>query len=285
MTGINLHLDDSMGAFTLGVILSAILFGCTCGQAAFYYSTYQADAVATKILVTIVLTLDFTKNALNVEILWHYLVQAHGDPAALEHLTVPFALNVALTSLMALLVRLCFTRHIWYLRSTSWYHFPVTIVATLFSLTSFGCSLAICYRLIRGNTHISQVLQSNKAGIIVYALASFLSDLYIAVSLCLVLHKARTGHQRTESVISLLISYTIQRGVLLSIMQTGLLASSIYCVIYGTEIVMIFFFGTSTLAANTLLASLNVRRHVAVVSKPHYGASSRSHTLPIELSG
>jgi len=186
---------------------------------------------------------------------------------------------------MVLLVRLFFTRHIWYLRNTSWYHFPVTIVATLLSLSVFVCSLAICARLIRENAPTSQDFQENKAVILVYSSASFLSDLYIAVSLCIVLHKARTGHQRTESIISLLISYTVQRGILLSLMQSGLFVTSIYCVIHGTQVAMIFFFGTSTLAANTLLASLNVRQHVENRSKPRYGRSSFSQTISIELVG
>jgi len=168
------------------------------------------------------------------------------------------------------------------LRNTSWYHFPVTIVATLLSSTVFVCSLVICYRVIRENAPIYQLLQYNKAVIVAYASASFLSDLYIAVSLCLVLHKARTGHQR--SVIFSLISYAVRRGLLLSIMQGGLLVSSVYCAIHGNDIVVIFLFGTSTLAANTLLASLNVRQHVANMSKPHFGADS-PETISIELVG
>jgi len=64
--------------------------------------------------VTVVIVLDLIKNALNAQILWHYTVQTRGDPAKLEHLIITFSLNVVLTSLMILLVRLFFTRHIWF---------------------------------------------------------------------------------------------------------------------------------------------------------------------------
>lgn len=112
---------------------------------------------------------------------------------------------------------------------------------------------------------------------------SIAADLYIAVSLCLVLHGARTGFRSTGSMLSTLIMYTISRGILTFLVHSLTVATLVYCVRRNSVIAMIFYLpvGSSKCSlftccnracrfwqrllvyANSLLAALNIRKRVS----------------------
>ncbi|KZT04148.1 uncharacterized protein LAESUDRAFT_786045 [Laetiporus sulphureus 93-53] len=51
MTGLNLHLNSSMGCFFIGILLSIILYGLTCAQVLYYIWEYPIDSRRIRLLV------------------------------------------------------------------------------------------------------------------------------------------------------------------------------------------------------------------------------------------
>ncbi|KAJ8462774.1 hypothetical protein ONZ51_g10688 [Trametes cubensis] len=82
-------------------------------------------------------------------------------------------------------------------------------------------------------------------------------DVTIAVTQCLLLRRFETGIQRTDSVIRILIAYSINTGLLTSLCAIGALVS--YAAAPTKFIYFAFYFVLSKLYVNSLLATLNAR--------------------------
>ncbi|KZT06666.1 uncharacterized protein LAESUDRAFT_749884 [Laetiporus sulphureus 93-53] len=77
MTGPNLHLDDTLGCLLVGVLLSAVLYGCVCSQGIFYLWNYNKDKIPIKCFS-----------------IWYYFVQNRGDVIELMSLVPFFIVNI-----------------------------------------------------------------------------------------------------------------------------------------------------------------------------------------------
>lgn len=84
------------------------------------------------------------------------------------------------------------------------------------------------------------------------------SDLGIALTLVALLHRARTGFRRSETIINRLILFSINTGLLTS--MCAVLSLVTITVFPSTFIYMTFFVCVSRLYTNTLYATLNARR-------------------------
>ncbi|TFY52852.1 hypothetical protein EVJ58_g9779 [Rhodofomes roseus] len=81
-------------------------------------------------------------------------------------------------------------------------------------------------------------------------------DVYITGALCFIFHRARTGYEPTENIIFKLMAFTINRGILLFVIQL------LVIVTYkpnGTQALDGIYCFAGTLNVNCALASLNSR--------------------------
>ncbi|EED78398.1 predicted protein [Postia placenta Mad-698-R] len=169
------------------------LFGCAIGQAILYYTWYQSDSSVTKLMGPnqgYLRILDSVRNiwgSQNHGDLFNFLIVSHSG-AQLYQLT---------EAIMIVLVQWFFVRAIW-----------PSLVYNLWSRD-----------LLVG------AIQDNEIVIFIAICTSIAADLYIAVSLCLVLHGARTG--------------------------------------FRSVIAMIFYLPVGSIYANSLLAALNIRKRVS----------------------
>ncbi|OBZ66978.1 hypothetical protein A0H81_13061 [Grifola frondosa] len=109
------------------------------------------------------------------------------------------------------------------------------------------------------------------------------ADFIIAVSLCWLLGRHRTGFQRTDSIIWVLILYSVNTCVLMTIFAFCCLITFIK--MPDNFVYIAFYFAMPKLFLNFLLATLNMRKHVheigssaAVMSIP-LSAISGTHTV------
>jgi hypothetical protein len=85
-------------------------------------------------------------------------------------------------------------------------------------------------------------------------------DVLIAVALCILLHRSRTGFQRSDTMINKLIVFAVNTGVLTSLCA---IASLISITVAGdTFLYIAFFFCLGRLYTNCLLANLNARKKI-----------------------
>ncbi|PCH42546.1 hypothetical protein WOLCODRAFT_53627, partial [Wolfiporia cocos MD-104 SS10] len=82
-------------------------------------------------------------------------------------------------------------------------------------------------------------------------------DCLIAVALTVLLSRRRTGFSRTDSVIRLLMLYSIETGTLTSLCAISCLVTS--ATMQSGLVYMSIYFVLSELFLNSLLASLNAR--------------------------
>ncbi|KZT66298.1 hypothetical protein DAEQUDRAFT_730415 [Daedalea quercina L-15889] len=260
MTGLNLHLDPSIGCFFIGILFSIIFYGVTCAQVLFYVGEYSADRWWVKGLVASLFVLDTATTVADLDILWGYLVVNHSNPIVLAVLTNSFLVEYTLSAITVLLVQCYYMRNVWQFLQERWYRFPLTVIALVLALISCACSLASVYlgnidRAVPGifvKTKIPAALQTVSASV---------ADTYITTSLTLILRGERTGFKHTETLIRKLTTYAINRGVLTTALQIGQLIT--YVSLPDTTFVWaIFHFVGCKAYVNSLLALLNARNHL-----------------------
>lgn len=254
---------NSDGCFFVGTMLATWLYGCSLAQTMYYMKTYSKDRIYLKILVATLFLLDTIRTAAYIQMTWVWLIIGHANPVVV--LVLPRSIAAveisSVTSILELLlVQSFFISNIWrLLKSTRW-RIPLSLIAATLSITSAGGNAAVLYFETSHKTFSNIEAYEQVAGI-VEVVSTFATDLYINVSLLIILYQQRTGLRRTERMLAKLSTYTMQRGTLLVIVQLlsfiNLGKNNSMPLIADTIHVM-----APLLYTNTLLAVLNVRHHI-----------------------
>ncbi|PCH36979.1 hypothetical protein WOLCODRAFT_20863 [Wolfiporia cocos MD-104 SS10] len=110
--------------------------------------------------------------------------------------------------------------------------------------------LSIFFQIYGNRSLIASEMRVMTAGRVQAAFA-VVTDIYIAISMCSVLQEKKTEFGPTKGVISKLINYAINRGVILTILQ---LLQVLLTISTKTELDQIFYFPLSTVYVNSVLA-------------------------------
>ncbi|KZT11518.1 uncharacterized protein LAESUDRAFT_809433 [Laetiporus sulphureus 93-53] len=279
MTGPNLHLDDTLGCVLVGALLSAVLYGCACSQSIFYLWNYRNDKISIKCLVAILWLLDTAQNMISCQSIWYYFVQNRGDIIGIMSLVPTFGAWQLVLSMTELAVHCFFISNIWRLMTNKWIRIPLTMAVASLCLTSFIMNILLVRK--RWNMHYMAELEAEvKVNTFANLASTLASDTVISVSLAYILHRSRTGFRRTESIITKLVIYSANRGVIIFIVQLFVLVAYFW-VQDNRLVVMILYMPLGDVYTNTSLAILNARRHVTASS---YALSEigRSIEMPTE---
>jgi len=111
--------------------------------------------------------------------------------------------------------------------------------------------------------------------------SAILSDLSIAGVFCFYLYTARTGHQRTTSVINKILVYTINTGLMTGIWDLSGIV--VFATTEGTLLFLIFFMTFPKLYINSLFASLNGRSFLQK-NNSTFTRSSETHSRTFEIN-
>ncbi|PCH36978.1 hypothetical protein WOLCODRAFT_146499 [Wolfiporia cocos MD-104 SS10] len=117
------------------------------------------------------------------------------------------------------------------------------------------CSFVAAYDILSSSTDESAIARVQVSGRL-QGYSALAVDVFITVSLYFILHGARTGHRPTEDILWKLIAYTVNRGILLFVIQ--LLAVVTYKSKGNQAMDGIYCF-SGTLNVNTAMAALNGR--------------------------
>ncbi|KZT12825.1 uncharacterized protein LAESUDRAFT_17824 [Laetiporus sulphureus 93-53] len=285
MTGPNLHLNDSIGSLFIGVIFAVILYGLGCAQTMYYASWYGKDHMWIKSLVwfAFLRLLDTVRTILDIVVAWGYTVQSHGNPAGLTTLVISFYAEFFLNSVTVLIVQLYFIYSIWMLLKEGEKRFraPLTVAAILLALLSFSGGCGIIYRANLDHA-ITAVIRNVKIPASIASVIAVVTDVYITVSLCMVLSSKRTGLKRTEYFISTLIGYAVRRGFFTALVQALHFLTYITTLKQDSLYWMIFHFPASKIYVNAMLAVLNVRKTIrenAEANVYEYGTDMQMHVV------
>ncbi|EIW53736.1 uncharacterized protein TRAVEDRAFT_52859 [Trametes versicolor FP-101664 SS1] len=273
-------LDNTYGALLIGTFLGLILYGLTLHQAYRYFRLYPNDSKWLNILVAMVLSGcgDFYELFGRARM----LVTNYFHPQAL---TRP-SWSVMIISMNF------FVRRVWIIGAR---FRPLVIVSILCTLAAQGVLTAVTIKGFIGADQDSSFEEEFALGTknaIASALA-LVGDLLLTSVLIYVLHRSRTGYKRTDSMIDLMIMYSVGTGLLTEIAE---ILTTILAMVYPAQQVYVVVGIPATkcewllcsmdkvqiidefaeVCANTLLVALNSRQYIASC-----GGSSVSNEISV----
>ncbi|KAI9460431.1 hypothetical protein HD554DRAFT_1586577 [Boletus coccyginus] len=263
-------LDNTLGAFLIGVVASATLYGVTCIQTWYYYGRYPSDPWYIKLLVAGVLVSDTCHQALITHCAYTYLVSDFGVPAALGNTVWSLIVEVFFNGFTALFVQSFLAMRVYWLSNKSWlatgsvmtlvvgefvlilaYSIPAYVSASCFFISvSRSFVLSLRFQTFAQLTTLKALSMSVNA-------VAAVGDVLITAFLCTLLQRSRTGFRRSNILINNLTMYTINTGLLTSICAIASLIS--IAAWPNTFIYIAFYFCLGRLYCNSLLATLNMR--------------------------
>ncbi|KAJ3508494.1 hypothetical protein NLJ89_g5723 [Agrocybe chaxingu] len=273
-------LRPTYGAILIGLLFSIGLLGVTTSQVWQYYSGFPKDPLYLKFIVAYVWVLELLRVAFAGDGVYYYLVLNWGNPVALITLVWTSQVNLLLSPLVELAVRLYFAYRVWILSRRNGIMSPIII---LLALAHFGEAVPIsekasCLKLVvlaMGTGAWILSFQNPKVTDYTPLLRSFgtaglclamVADWTISLSLIYWLNKSRSGMARTNSIINYIMFYTINMGLITrtqlpmpSMTDIVVLVLSLWKSPEPQLYFLAIFQVVGNLYANSLLASLNSR--------------------------
>ncbi|KAK0458187.1 uncharacterized protein EV420DRAFT_384254 [Desarmillaria tabescens] len=247
-------LDSTFGAFLIGAIVSAFLFGITCMQTWYYYVHYS-DSICLKVLVGIVWTLEAVHAVFACHAAYFYVVTQYGNLAGLSDATWSASLTLCVTGIITFMVHLFYARQLYLVSNRNVILVSILLFLAVCRVASSAAIAGYSMKLksfALFQTHVMTSLL--RAGMSFYLATDFL----VAASLCFYLHTSRTGHKRTDTIINRLIIYTINNGLLTGVTDLLIIAFEIA---YPNNLVYLSLYQVvANLYFNSFLATLNSRQ-------------------------
>ncbi|KAL0945464.1 hypothetical protein HGRIS_000953 [Hohenbuehelia grisea] len=261
MVELPFNLDRTIGAAFLGNVAAGIFYGITSLQTYIYFRNAFKDGRSMKCLIFTLWILDSLHLALTTHGMYFYLVTNFTNPLVIGIPTwcVDFTIMKRAPGHMLKDLYL----GVYCVKFTS-----LALVTSLFdaflqkefgdlvaTLYVTGSGIAFATRGFIAGTFAKLMRDS---WLLYSALGSAVfADIFIACSLCILLRSHRTGSARTDSLVNILMLYSINTGLLTSLCAT---ASFITYAIWPRDFVFMgIYFTLSKLYLNSLLASLNAR--------------------------
>ncbi|KAF7303645.1 hypothetical protein MIND_00593800 [Mycena indigotica] len=246
--------DNTLGALLVGGLVATALWGVTCVQTFSFFLRVGADPTRRlqKSLVAILWVLDTFDTVLNGHILYFYLITNYFAPQTILFPVWSVIIHVAATSISNFIVRSVFARRVYRLSKGN---IPGTLLIVALSTLDLICGITITAKAF-GITSYLQLAGLSNLMYLNFA-AGTGSDIAVALALCYLLHKSRTGFKRTDSLIRVLMAYTINTGLLVALDATAGMFT--YAFMPNNFIFLGCYLLLSKLYLNSYLAILNAR--------------------------
>ncbi|GAA5880013.1 hypothetical protein JCM8547_004848 [Rhodosporidiobolus lusitaniae] len=247
-------MDNSIGAFMVGTILSIFLAGITSVQAFEYYDHFgRKDRKLIVGLVSFLLVCDLFHTAISCYTLW--TVTNYMNPAALVKSPWSFTWDPFLCGVVAISVQLFYCYRIHVVSKRSWY-LPVVIGVLAFLSCAFA--IASTWKIYDLDSQFARFGEF-RYGVAIWLIAAAVADVLITGSLIYYLRRASKGdYQRSASIVKRILTVTIETNGLtcmFAILDAVLfltMPEQSWHVIPNLSLVKLYF--------NGLLVSLNCRR-------------------------
>ncbi|KAM5544659.1 hypothetical protein V8D89_001557 [Ganoderma adspersum] len=262
------HLDNTFGAVLIGTFVGLILYGITLHQSYRYFRMFPADVPNLKFLTV--------SSALSMHVCYRYLVSNYFNPLALLCGEWCGVVMVATQSPSVPPVG----RHYRYFLA-------VAVSGEIVSPGFYSNLLQVLSRIAATvEAFIIPTFEGYKHATWLVSTGSTMavsSDIMITAMLISALRRSRTGIKRTDSMLDVMIMYSINTGksIFPMMIRIANLGSLLFAFIQpGTLIWAGVGIPGVKMYANTLMAALNSRRSIA-----EKGAGRVEDTSPFGISG
>ncbi|KAG7085622.1 hypothetical protein E1B28_003171 [Marasmius oreades] len=259
--GPGMDMSEVFAPFYWAFVMSILLGGITIVQAYLYFPQSN-DRPYVKYTAWSMLILDFASSALVAQSLYYYLVPHFGSLLPLGSITPELSAECILSTIITFISQMYFVHQIYAFRKMEKFAWPLTIVITILAFLAFaggiGC-VATMYLF-----HHGVLSHRNGKFAIFFGLAKgfgSITDVVATSAMCFLLSSANPGvSSQTRGVIRSLIHYVVNRGILVTLIQTLLLITFFTS---PTKLYWLaFHINVTKLYANTFFAMLNGREQI-----------------------
>ncbi|KAJ3745854.1 hypothetical protein DFH05DRAFT_1524130 [Lentinula detonsa] len=245
-------LNDTYGAMLIGVLFATFLQGILTLQTVTYYNSYPRDPVSTKLIVATVWCFDTIHLVLIAQSVYHYLVNNWGFSPALTVSTWELDLNLTFIGLSSFDNPTPFFKlsRIWVFSRKN-----ILLVGFLITLCTTTLVLDILVTVqITQNRSVTE-FGRRKGEIIAVFTSGAVADVALSSLLCYYIRRSRSGFERTDSLIDLIVKYTITTGLVTSLL--GVFTLVAYFASPNGFIFIAMHFSLGRMYTNALLATLD----------------------------
>ncbi|CAE6454610.1 unnamed protein product [Rhizoctonia solani] len=255
------ELDALFGATYIGLVLSMFLYGIMTLQTYIYWFRYVHDSGFDRWFVLALWLMDTIQSICICHMQYHYTITNYANPSVLDFNNWSVNFEVGLTAVITFMVQAFFARRAWYFTKRVGSRFTTTrktqllgAIVGLLAFTSLGFGLAsfsMTWKLGRFSRFIEY-----RWLVGIWLGAAAFCDIVIVYMLSTALVTQRTGFGRTDALINKLLRYTINTGLLTSLIAVADVLT--FCLM-NNMVHLGFNFVLGKMYTNTLLATLNAR--------------------------
>ncbi|KAI0651518.1 hypothetical protein C8Q79DRAFT_1004807 [Trametes meyenii] len=246
-----------IGSWLVGTFLATLLVGMLLQQTFRYFRLYPEDPKYMKIWVVTAVALQLFTSALTMHTTYYYLVTYYLNPLVFTKPDVWTSANVPIFAALSTLVSESFFARRVYMRRQ---YRIVTVIAMSMVLASCGLFFA---KTAQALSQPDLITSANTGHVWIPIAGSALllaGDLQLTSVLVYFLHKSRTGVKRTDSMVDLLIAYSVSSGSLICILNVvGLILSVAFehNIVYTASTLVV-----QAVYTNSFVVALNTRQFV-----------------------
>ncbi|KAI9435490.1 hypothetical protein H4582DRAFT_2100316 [Lactarius indigo] len=252
---------NSLGVAFIGLLVSTTLYGLTIVQTWIYFWHYRKkDPKALMFFIAFITVMDTIDTILSAYTVYWYLVLNFGNVESLDHILWSMSIQVTIGAIVGASLQLFYARRVYLV--TQSIICPILIAVLVAISFSFGVLLTAKELSLKRFSRFNTILWGPCVGISAIALA----ELLIAASLCWYLYRKRTGFARTDSMVMTLMAYSINSGLLTSLLGTAAIISLV--VSPSSMIWLAFCWVMGECGVNSMLALLNSRDYIRERTSP-----------------
>jgi len=247
------NLDTTLGAVLIAGAFSSVLYGLTCVQMYKYFQNSADDRREFRMLMAFLWLWD----TFDTVLIWHFLytdlVSHFNNLLAL--LDPPWSVKIRplATSITVVIIRGLYLRRLYRL---SWRNVSLTGILAAVSLADFALSIVTTCKVLAMEA-TTEWFTALKAILYSHIGAGVVADLGTAFALGYLLNRSRTGFERTDGIINVLVAYSINTGLLVALCAIVTLIS--YVTMPDNFVYLGFYILQSKIYLNSYLGSLNAR--------------------------
>jgi len=245
-------LDLTIGALEIGILLSTVLYGILTLQAYRYTEGQTKDPLWIPVMVTFVWVLETVHTVFLWILLYGLTVTNYGKPDTLDDIPWSFAITFPLSAWLGSITQIFFA-----------YRVRVLSGRMIIPVLAWGGSILRCFL----GTTAGGLLLKTKSIQLFFAKYQWLVttpfvlnvvvDVLNTCSLCFYLLRRRSASKPTQRMISKLVRFTIETGLITSLCAIAIAICSL--ILHDSIVYMGLFLIYPKLFSNSLFTSLNAR--------------------------
>ncbi|OCH85112.1 hypothetical protein OBBRIDRAFT_335908 [Obba rivulosa] len=254
------HTGSTLGALLIGVIIQSIFYGNLCALTWKYCRSCKGDPLWLRSLVAFACVMCTFSLITTTHAVYTFTVINFASPSALERGLWSRSMLTTVNAIVVVVVRFIFIHRVWkFCRGRGTFTIVIItllVITAALSLADLASSIAVTVRL-----YMQSVTSTDLKAVWELLFGTGIpADFILTILLCTCLHNSRTGLTRTDSVINLLILYSIETGIFPAIIElAGLIA---FLLSPRTFIFIPFYVQISNLYLSSLIVSLNRRENI-----------------------